>query len=310
MKIEFLLEDTDISDEVRATLALADAMTVRGHAVRIVTTDSAPAWRSSRAEWVFVDDLVRHVPHENAFVIATSPTTAGVAQRTAPSRSAWYAFGEDQEATIPILAASAGTKGEFIGAIVDEDVYRRGPLREHEPPRVLLSGPSQQEPLGISDGYGAVAHARWFHQTVDLVRASPWAPSRQEPLDSVQEFHVALTDAEVTRLMHSCDVAVIPHEGHAFSLVPMQALAAGIPCVFTSEQPLTSFDSSRDYALFAPARDAVEIGERLIELLESPETRIRLSERGREVAEDWRATKVTGRLEKYLSRSAVAQPPL
>jgi hypothetical protein len=300
MNIAFLLEDTNMSDELRATLALADAMTVRGHVVRIVTTDSAPTWRSSRAEWVFVEELARYVPDEDEFVIATSRATADIAQRTASRRSALYAFVGDEGAGIPILAASPGMKGTFIGAVVDDDIYRKGALREHEPLRVLLNGPSQNEALGIGDGYGAVAHARWFHQTVDLVRVSPWAPSRDEPLDSVQEFHVALSDAETARLLHSCDVAVVPHESDAFSLVAMQALAAGIPAVFTNAVP--SFDTNHDYALFAPAGNAIEIGERLIELLESPETRVRLSERGREAAEDWRASKVAARLEKYLSQ--------
>src|SRR5687768_18600712 len=48
---------------------------------------------------------------------------------------------------------------------------------------------SQADLRGIDEGYGAVAHARWFHQKLDLIRVSPWAPSKEEPLDSVQEFH-------------------------------------------------------------------------------------------------------------------------
>src|SRR5205807_554043 len=88
----------------------------------------------------------------------------------------------------------------------DDEFYRERIPPENEPPRVLLSGQSQADLKGIEEGYGAVAHARWFHQKLELVRVSPWAPSREEPLDSVDEFHVALTTAEMTRLMHSCDV--------------------------------------------------------------------------------------------------------
>jgi len=180
-------------------------------------------------------------------------------------------------------------------------MYRKAAPREHEPLRVLLTGPSQTEAMGVTDGYGAVAHARWFHQKCDLVRASPWAPSREEPLDAVQEFHVALSPDELARLIQSCDIAVVPHEADVFSLAPLEALAAGLACVFTDVPSLANFGAVRDYARFAPAGNAVEIGERLIELLESSETRAALSGRGREVAEAWRAPRVAERLEEFLA---------
>jgi glycosyltransferase involved in cell wall biosynthesis len=60
-----------------------------------------------------------------------------------------------------------------------------------------------------------------------------------------------------------------------------------------------SFDEKRDYALFAPERNAVELGERLIELLEDYDLRERLRARGREVAEQWRADHVAARLEEF-----------
>jgi len=260
MNIAFLLEDTSLSDETRAVLALADAMTGRGHAVRIVTTESAPTWRSSSAEWVYVEDLGRYVPQAGERVIATSDVA------------------------------------KF--AIVEDVMYRKTGPREHEPLRVLLIGPSQNEAMGLNDGYGAVAHARWFHQKCDLVRASPWAPSREEPLDSVQEFHVALSPDEMARLIHSCDIAVVPYESDVFSLAPMESLAAGLACVFTDL--LANFDAKPDYARFAPAGNAVELGERLIELLESAELRATLSSRGREVAEAWRAPKIAEAFEQAL----------
>ena len=51
--------------------------------------------------------------------------------------------------------------------------YRAATTREHEPLRVLLCGPSHEEPRAIPDGYGAVAHARWFHQTLELTASRP-----------------------------------------------------------------------------------------------------------------------------------------
>ena len=60
-----------------------------------------------------------------------------------------------------------------------------------------------------------------------------------------------------------------------------------------------SFAEQHDYALFAPDDNAVELGERLIELLSDYELRETLRARGREVAEQWRAEKVAQRLEEF-----------
>ena len=179
--------------------------------------------------------------------------------------------------------------------IVDDDFYRAATPREHEPPRVLLCGASHEERRNLSDGYGAVAHARWFHQTLDLIRVSPWAPSRDEPLDSVQEFHVALTAAEMTRLMHTCDILLAP----GFTLTAAEAMAAGLPCVLAAVPEFRDFDAPK-----APPGNPVELGERLIELLSDPDLRERLRTRGRELAEQWRPERTAEHLEHRLLQRA------
>ncbi len=312
MNIAWLLETTAISGRTRAVLALADAMVSRAHRVRLVTDGPDLTWRHSAAEWIHVDDFARYASGGEDFVVATSLSTH-------KSANAYYCFGDEDpsalaEVEVPVLAASqvlveryanVAKDITFIGAPVDDDVYRQIVPREHHPPRVLLCGPAQEDARGIHDGYGAAAHARWFHQKLDLIRVSAWAPSREEPLDSVQEFHVALTTAEMTRLMHSCDIVLAPHERDAaVSLTTMEALAAGIPSVLTATPSFLSFDTQRDYALFAPPGNAVEMGERLIEMLDGADIRPRLRLRAQEVAEQWRASKVADRLERFLSERA------
>lgn len=120
----------------------------------------------------------------------------------------------------------------------------------------------------------------------------------------MQEFHVALSTSEMTRLMHSCDVVVAPNERDAISMTTMEALAAGIPSVLTSIPSFQSFDAQRDYALFAPPGNAVEMGERVIEVLDDEDLRSRLQVRAREVAEQWRAPKAADRLERFLAARA------
>jgi hypothetical protein len=325
MNIAYLLEDTEQSGGVRVQLVHADALIERGHRVRIVTKGLPLTWRSSRAEWVYVDDFREYDAGADDFVIGTFWVTVPYAHALAGERAVHlcqgyegafsaYASVRDQidavySLPIPKLVVAKSLipvcrrfteDVTYIGQVVEDEFYRPGTPREHEPPRVLLCGQSQADLRGIEEGYGAAAHARWFHQKLDLIRVSPWAPSKEEPLDSVQEFHVALTTAEMTRLVHSCDVLIAPnHREEGFGLPAAEAMASGIPCVLTSIPSYLSFDDVHDYALFAPEENAIELGERLIELLSDAALRERLRERGREVAEQWRVRHVTDRLEAF-----------
>jgi len=327
MNIAYLMEDTALSGGIRVQLAQADALIARGHRVRIVTKGLPLTWRPSLAEWVYLDDFNTYDARDDDFIIATFWTTLAVAFAIAPEKALHLCQGYEGSFTayqpirgeieaayrlpIPKLVVTRSLVEickqfsddvTYIGQIVEDEFFRPPTSVEHAPMRVLLCGESQVDLKGIADGYGAAAHARWFHQTFDLIRVSPWAPSRGEPLDTAQEFHVALNTREMTRLMHSCDVLIAPnHAEEGFGLPAAEAMASGIPVVMTSIPSYLSFDDVHDYALFAPQENAVELGEKLIELLSDEDLRQRLRVRGREVAEQWRASKVAERLEKSLS---------
>lgn len=325
LRIAYLMEDTALSGGIRVILAQADALIARGHRVRLVTKGLPLTWRESRAEWIYVDDFKQWDASDEDFVVGTFWATVGPAFQIAGPRAVHLCQGYEGsfDAYRPIKAEIDAAYAlpvpklvisrqlveichqfsedvTWVGQIVDDEFYRSRMPPENEPLRVLLSGQSQADLKGLDEGYGAVAHARWFHQTFDLIRVSPWAPSREEPLDTVQEFHVALSTTEMTRLMHSCDVLLAPnHREEGFGLPAAEALASGIPVVMTAIPSYLSFDETHDYALFAPPENAVELGERLVELLGDDELRESLRSRGREVAEQWRAEKVGQRLEEF-----------
>jgi hypothetical protein len=328
LRIVYLAEDTELTGGMRVLLAQADALIARGHRVRVVTKGLPITWRPTRAEFVYVDNLLDYDASGDDFVVGTFWITVPVAFELAGKRAvhlcqgyegAFSAYADIKEQIdaayrlpIPKLTVSptlVPTLRRFtddvtvIGQVVDDEVYRSRIPPENEPLRVLLCGQSQADLRGIEEGYGAVAHARWFHQKLELVRVSPWAPSREEPLDSVQEFHVGLTTAEMTRLMHSCDVLIAPnHREEGFGLPAAEALASGLATVMTAIPSYLSFDERHDYALFAPERNPIELGEKLIELLSDEELRARLRRRGREVAQQWRSEHVADRLESFFER--------
>ena len=328
MNITYLMEDTELSGGQRVQLIHADALIARGHRVRIVTKGLPLTWRRSRAEWVYVDSFTQYDAADDDFVIGTFWLTLEPALKIAGDRAVHLCQGYEGliSAYAPILPQIEAAYSlpmpklvvakslvpicqrftddvTHIGQVVEDEFYRPVTPREHEPLRVLLCGQHQADFRGIQEGYGAAAHARWFHQKFELIRVSAWAPSKEEPLDSVQEFHAALTTDEMTRLMHTCDVLIAPnHHQEGFGLPAAEALASGLACVFTQIPSYLSFDEKHDYALFAPEKNAIELGERLIELRSYEELRDRLRARGREVAEQWRVENVADRLEEFFTR--------
>lgn len=326
LSIAYLLQDTEISATTRAVLAQADALVARGHRVSIVTTGSQSNWRSSRADWVYVDDFTSWKSDDD-FVIGTGWPTLSAAHHLAGARAihlcvsiadvrfsdeslrpdieaAWSLPMPKLVASKSLLKAASRFSSDvtWLGTIVEDGFFRAGATAHAEPLRVLLPGSVRaHDDARLRDAYGAAAHARWFHQKFDLIRVSPWAPSREEPLDSVQEFHVALSAAEMTRLLHTCHAVIatgFPREGSG--QIVAEALAAGVPCVAPAIPAYTTLADPPDFALFAPENNPVELGERLIQLLEDPELRDRLIDRGHQIAAQWRADAVVERLEQFL----------
>ncbi|HEV8435944.1 MAG TPA: glycosyltransferase [Thermoanaerobaculia bacterium] len=301
MNLTYLLDDTLPTARNHCVLAQADAFVARGMQVRIFTTSDPVQWRRSRAEWRLVDDLRTAT---GDVLVASSPETARIAYDLAPTHAIQLIFGDPVDLPIAKLPMTP---------VVDDDVYRTRLPREHEPKRVLLRvlliGASQDETSGVEDGYGAVAHARWFHQTLDLIRVAPWAPSREEPLDSVQEFHVALTSTELTRVIHSCDLVIAPlRREAAVGLEAAMALAAGVPVIASRIDAHTRFDPKLDFALFAPDGNAVEMGEKLIDVLTDDGLRERLRARGHAVAEQFRPDHAAAAAEPFFAACAARLP--
>ena len=328
MRIAYLLEDTELAGGIRVAVAHADALIDRGHAAVLVTKGGPLTWRRARAQWQHVASFEAIDAASFDFVVGTFWKTLAATYAIAGSRAvhlcqgyegsftAYQPFKEaiDDAYRLPIpkitvsphlvpICRAFYDDATYVGQIVDEEFYqdRLKPVPTCEdrlqPVRVLLVGPMQADFKGIDVGYAAVRRARARGARFDLIRVSQWPAADREP---ASEFHVALTTAEMAKLIASCDVFLGPsRHQEGFGLPAAEALASGVPAVLSEIPSFLSWDASHDYALFMPEDDGDAMGDALARLLGDAALRERLANRGREVVEQFRAEKTGQRLERF-----------
>ena len=331
MKIAYLLEDTSLAGGTRVAVAHGDALTDRGHEVTLVTRGGPLTWRDSRAQWLRVERFSDFDAKPYDFVVGTFWTTLHDVYAVAGERGVHFCQGYEGSFTayeamkeqidaayrlpLPKITVSPHLvpicrtffdDASYVGQIVDDEFYQPHQRREGKT-RVLLVGPAQADFKGIDTGYDAVRHARELGAEFDLVRASQWEPEEGEPAELAQEFHVAIDTDAMARLIASCDAFIGPsRKEEGFGLPAAEAMAGGVPAVLTEIPSFLSWDERRDYALFAAEGDGKALGERLAALLADADLRERLSARGREVVEQFRAERTVERLEQWFAARAIS----
>jgi glycosyltransferase involved in cell wall biosynthesis len=326
MKIAYLIEDTVLCGGNRVILAQADALIERGHQVVCITKGKPLEWRESKAAWIYVDDFAHVDADLFDRVIATFYTTLEPAWRMAPGRAVHLCQGYEgfisyyaaivpeierlYALPLPKMTVSPHLVdvclrfhpfARCVGQIVDAEFFRERLPAENEPLRLLLAGESQIDLKGISDAYAAIESIREGGIPFDLVRVSTMPPADADLAARPAEFHEAIPAAAMTRLVHSCDAVLAPnHAAEGFGLPAAEAMASGLAAILTKIPSYLSFDTERDYALFAEPGEPADLARQLSTLLSSPSVRRRLQERGREVAGQFRAPRVAEKIEQFL----------
>jgi len=109
---------------------------------------------------------------------------------------------------------------------------------------------------------------------------------------------------EIALLLAALDVVVVPSWNEGFSLVVIEAMAAGRPCVATDiGGPREIITDGETGLLFAPG-DWNSLAEKLLQLLASEELRDRLAAAGRERARDFERGKIIGQIEALYSMTS------
>lgn len=329
LRIAWLLEDTDLAGGIRVAVAQADALLDRGHKTTLITKGTPLTWRGSRAAWQYVTSWDETRVDQFDFVVGTFWKTIAATHALAGKRAVHLCQGFEGSFTayadvkdeieavyrLPIPKITVAPHlveicrrfwddATWVGQIVDDVFFQNPKTHAGNRPRVLLAGPAQADFKGIDIGYETVTKAHRRDANFDLVRVSQWPPMADEPTDLASEFHVGLSSADMARLIASCDVFLGPsRHQEGFGLPAAESMSSGVPTVLSEIPSFLSFSDNRDFALFSPENDAGAMSDQLVRLLGDETLRSRLSHRGREVAEQFRAAHTGQRLEKYfLSR--------
>jgi hypothetical protein len=289
MRIVVMLEESEWSDATEMLLVVADALHFGGHAVTIATEGTPAGWRASSAEWREGFGIV----DESEVVIASSARTAAIL----PGRTILFVANQETALIegVPKICASgelariAGTsaKTTVIPPLLEPRAFVSASTDHH---RVLIPGAAHDSSIALDLAYGAALHARWSGMEFELVRMARWAPSRDEPLEHVNEYNVVATDDDRRRVIASCDIIVAPAaSGETISLAVLHAMASGLAPLLT---PVGEYARLpwRDAALFAPD-DGELLGDELVRLLDDDDARISISRGARSAAEEFRTTR-------------------
>jgi glycosyltransferase involved in cell wall biosynthesis len=327
LRIAYFVAGNELSGGIRVILAQADALVRRGHEVTLIATVPPPTWRSTIARWKQVERWPDAGLSELDFVIGTFWTTVQSAYEAAGERAVHLCQGYEGAFTayrelkpsidavyrlpVPKIVVTASLVEvcrqftddvTYIGQIVDDVFFQSRNESRGKRLRVLVSGPAQADMKGIDVAYEAVRIARAAGADFDLIRVSPWPPAAGEPTETAAEVHTAVDSSEMARLVATSDIFVGPHRSvEGFGLPAAEALASGVPAILSTIPSFLSWDTTHDYAVFTREGDASELAEALVRVLRDAPLRERLAQRGRQVAEQFRAEKTGERLERYFS---------
>lgn len=337
MRLVFLLESADLWGGVKTALLDAAGLSARGHEVVVLCKSAPPDWISLGCEFRTVPDFsADNVPQADA-IIGTYWTTVPFAAacgrgvpvhycqgyegdnpECAPYRThieAIYALPGVAKITISahlqqLLARRFGVQARQVVYAIDHQVMFPAPERApRQPVRVGLVGPYTVPWKDIRTGLRAFTIAHAAGLVVHAVRASNVPRHSDElGLPFPVEWHERVAPAAMGDLYRTLDVFVATSRGseEGFFMPAIEAMACGVPCVLTDIPCSNDYDPHRDYAVFVPPSDPVEMAKAIVQVTHNAALRRRLRAAGLRVAACYSAQRHLDELEAALNDAVEA----
>lgn len=217
------------------------------------------------------------------------------------------------------LTASAGFEvmhGAVIYAPVDIQKFDGAPKPDATPLRSLLWVGRLAEDKGVMTALKAM------HKVQDKFAGELHIYGKGDA-DYTKELHEFVRRHQLPVTFSSAGMEEMPaiYRGHdallftsewaePFALTPLEAMASGLPVIGTTTGGSREIFRHRDNALTYTAGNAEELGQRILELAESPALRTRIAEAGQtEVHSTYSLPGIVDQIEAYLSETVATWKP-
>jgi len=337
LKITYLFESTTLWGGNKVALEQAEALSDEGYHVSIVSKDSGPSWYPLKLPVITAATLDADTIPESDIIIGTYWPTVKAAYESKKGLAVHLCQGYEggnkellpQKAAIdevysyriPKLTVSPHldrllkerfqAETYYIGHMLNRNIFH--PLRGRSdekgltPFRILVVGPFEADVKNIVTALKGISLARKrVKAAVKLIRVSQFPLSAEEKgILEPDEYHAHVPYPGMGEFYRNADLLIsVSKEAEGFGLPALEAMGCGVPTILSRISSYSSFDISRDYALFVEPLDYVSLAESIVVLFHDRPLRERLIQRGLAVTEHFTKERVISRLSSALETIA------
>lgn len=190
------------------------------------------------------------------------------------------------------IAAQMGVPAEHMTVVpigVDETLFRPLPQIARVPGRLMTTASADVPLKGLSILLDSLAKVRVVRPEAHLVVIGRLKDGSAVPdlidqlgLEGAVDFVSGVSDERIVELYAEAEVAVVPSLYEGFSLPAAEAMACGVPVVATTGGALPEVvGADGDCARTVEPGDPSALAAMILEVLDDPEQRRRLGDRGR-----------------------------
>lgn len=201
-----------------------------------------------------------------------------------------------------ILKVRYGRDASVIPNGIDTDIYQPG--KRPDDGTILLVGNPALRFKGFDVALKALQKV-WNHGFRFKVKWVCQAEPKVQGASYPVTFIVSPSQGQLAEHYRTSDIFLFTSWYEGFGMPPLEAMASGVPVVATQCGGIETYAVPGENALMADPGDIDSLAYAVMYLLQHPEAREVLAQRGRETALKFSASKTIGLLEDYLRRVVI-----
>lgn len=329
LRISYLLQGTGLWGGVKIVFEQAHHLAAAGHQVTILSLEDLPSWCSIQVPFFKVPDFrPSNIPDSDLIIATYWPTVPwahdagkGIPVHLCQGYEGDYPENRSLQDRIEfvyrlhtvklvvsthlarIIRDRFGQDSYLIKNGVDRKIFYPGEMSTEQV--LLLVGPWEVGWKGIRDGLEALRLVKKRRPEVKVVRISQFPQTQAEKeMGVVDYYYQGLSASEMAALYRSARLLIVPsHWEEGFGLPVLEAMACGLPVIFTDIPAFRENFLSRDYPVTpVPVGRVKDMAEAILDLFDSPTRLSELREAGLRIAEEYNWEVVAKELDSVVRR--------